>query len=467
MSGIASLVPGSPDLNQRGRGVHLQRVAVASAVALFVTLGVAVVQQPLLAVAVPALVVAAVAPRPTLYASLGWIMLCRPGQELVQVDLAGLALTEIEGLIVTALVASASLGVRSPGFTLRRRWFVLALAWPAWLVVRSLLPSLGSQVATVSPIVDLRLLEAYALLVPLAVVSQLRGARGIVHLLLGTALVACAIALVTWVLFSQSYVPAGEWSVVHTSVTDGDVRPGGELVIGIALVYVLLAPAASLAGRRGLLVLCMVAELAVSKTLSLVLAVGAAATVVWMTSWRTLRPAASGVVLLGLLLVVALGSGLIDPGGRYDVGERLGETSGQYRASEARTIGEVLLESPVTLLVGAGVGTEFAFSDPLVYEVKRDTHSVLLNVAAKSGLIGVGLFLFPFVWAGARAVRSGNQDGLALGGSLVAVFVISLTVPFWWTVAGMTAALALVVAAAESRVDTGTPAPDPDPVDRP
>ncbi|NKY39970.1 O-antigen ligase family protein, partial [Cellulomonas septica] len=419
-----------------------------------------------------AVALAVALPWPVLVTSLLWVLLVRPGAEPVTLELGGITATDVDAAIVLATVAAAAVVVlprrrttdllddaadRSPSVLTTADW-LWVLAWPAWFVARAALPDVGTAAVGAAPLVDLRLLEAFLLLLPLAVVATRRGALVVVRGLIGVAALASVIAVLGAVALRSGVLPPMELPVVNLSgAAARDVRPGAEIVVVISAVVLLLSR--TVAGRlRPLLLGLLGIELLVSQTLSMVLAIAAGVGATLLAAWRRVSTGVRLGAAVLLLASLALVSGVLDPGGRYDLAQRSEQVSGQYRLSEVRTMTEAITETPLTALVGPGVGTELAFAGELVNSVKRDSHNVFLTIMLKSGLVGLVLFVAPLARVAVRAARRGGEVGRALGGAAVAVLVVSLTVPWWWTVNGMVAVLALYVAsAAYGNVPRGRP----------
>lgn len=400
-------------------------------------------KSPAVALLAATVVLTVALPWPVLWGGIGWVMLCRPGVELVHVAIGGFAVSEIDVLVGLSVLAGASIAVREPATRMVRVPWVALLAWPIWFIARALLPDLGAVVAG-SPYVDLRLLEAYLLMVPLGVVLRRRPASHLVGLLVGVATAAGVVAIVASVMARAGLLGVGERSVVLISGSAaGDVRPGGELTVAIVGAMAVLG-AGWLRSTRRLALICVLAvELYLSKTLSLVLAITSGVLATVATSWRTLRVSAR-FALVGLsVAAITLLSGAVNLGGRYDVAERVTETSGSYRLAEARTVTNILIQSPLAVAIGTGVGTQFVFADEVINEVKRDTHSVYVSVAAKTGLVGLALMLLPFVSSAIAALRRGGNLGRSVFGGFISVAVISISVPFAWTIPGLAAVLVL------------------------
>lgn len=431
------------------RSRSLRGVVMALGVAALAVLsGTAVARQASLGAFVAGIALAATFPEAFITVAIGWIAICRPGAELVKAHVGGNTVTEVDVMVVFALISSLSWVLRErPCFPWPRR-ALLTLLWPTILGVRALLPALGLNTLHGSTLVDLRLVEAYVLLVPVVVLERRRGPRRLVEILMVIGIVASLVAVAALVGVRLGLLAPHEWSIVNVSASAaGDIRPGGELVVCIAAVLVILGT--GFQSRRGRIVAAaaIMAELVLSKTLSLVLAIGVGSTSALMFGWRQVKPAVRRTMVAVTIVVVGLGLGVLDPGGRYDLGARVDQTSGQYRESELKLVSETLAAGPMIATVGAGVGTMFSFGGPYVDQVKRDTHSVYSNVALKTGLLGLIAFLAPFVVGALRALRSGAPIGRAIAAALVAVATLSLTVPFAWTVPGLSAALVLLVAA--------------------
>lgn len=424
--------------------------AIGSAIVLGLgTTAYASVAGPAIAFSLVALLIAWIFPKFTISTAVLWILICRVGNEVITVDIAGLALTEIDVLIALTLVSALKL--RGHGAIKANTPGLIAVAvWPLWMLVRSSMPMSGPVIPG-SSLVDLRYLEVYLLAPAVAQMCAHLGWKRVLELLCHVGYLACGIAIVAWAAFMAGLVPAGEYSLVHLSGSAArDVRPGGEILIPIVAILCIRGLAPKLLGSRLLPVLLIAGEILVSQTLSLALAVGVGIGITTVLTWRKTNLAVRVLCVVGLVVFAFVASGQVSSTSRFNLSERIGESSAQYRFSELATVQTVLESDFSTAALGAGAGSQVVFSGPLVNEIKRDSHNVYANVALKSGLIGLALYLMPFGIICLRLIRRKTPDALGLFGGFAAVAVLSFTVPFAWSISGMTAIIAVTVVASAS-----------------
>lgn len=430
--------------------VRQQAVLVAVAIVAVVALaGVTVTSSPFIAVAVVALAVAMFFPKPTFAVSLSWIFLVRPGFELLHMTIGGVVVTEIDLLPVLALAAVLAMpgNGKVSGGRVAVGTVALVLAMPAWLTLRFLvIPPSGPL--HVSPVVDYRNITMFCVVVPIWIYINKRGFAALFRLLMACAYLACGIAILAWVLLMSHLVEPANTTLVYFHAIN-DVRPGGEVLVLVLAVALLVKRAPLLLGNRLLSIVVVAAEFAVSQTLSMVIA-AVAGFMFFTVLFR--GPKSTGRVLAALVVLVLFGGvavGGVAAGSRFDLGERLGESSAQYRATEFSQLTAAVTKSPATLLLGAGPGSALAVKNVYsgVVEIKRDTHNTYGNITLKGGLIALALFLLPPGIGLRRLLKTKNEDDLRLAASLIAVAVLTVTVPFVWTAAGLSALVALLFGA--------------------
>lgn len=460
----------------KGTRPMLERVGVvglvASSVALVAAIvGLSVSYTSMAAIAVVAICAAVVAPRTAFGFSLAWILLIRPGYELVHMNLGGIEISEIDLLPLVATVAA--LAVRSSGETgLRGPRFgsiALILAYPAWLLLRFLILPTVSPIQ-VSPVVDYRNISMFSVIIPLLLFIQKLGFDSLFRLLMRVAYLACFIAIGAWALLMLGVLKPANTAFVYFH-TASDVRPGGELLVVVLAVTLLVGNAPLIARSRALSFAVVAAEFLVSQTLSMVVAVvaGVIFHAVFHRDGRTTKRVLSAIIVVGVFAGLAVGG--VAAGSRFDLGERLGESSAQYRATEFSKLIAVVESSPLTLVAGAGAGSAIAV--PNVYtsaiDVKRDTHNSYGNVTLKGGLVALILFVMPVIWSMFRLRGSARTGASALSASLSAILVLTITVPFVWTAPGLTALVALLLGSLSAvgplerlRLETGQRVSEPE-----
>jgi hypothetical protein len=397
----------------------------------------------LAAVALSFLVVAS-APRATLFLLLGWAMLCRPSMELLQFEVAGLSVSELDFIPVLALAAALLLPSRENALSWHVPWHVIAiiLVWPMWYALRFALPKFGDTPFE-SPLVDARSILNYAVIVSLIILLRKQGWRVGYHLLAYVGYAACSIAIVAWLILAVGLVGPGSAHVVYFKALN-DVRPGAELVVMILIVLLVAGVAPLPFRKRWLGWTLVVAEVLVSQTLSILLAVAVGVVVYIALRWRQMSPRLRKVILLTGVSTIAIGSVaafLLDS--RFDLISRLGEQSAEYRYNEIWAVLHVLTSDPFAAIFGAGPGSRIEVPNPYTHmiDVKRDAHNVFAAVGLKTGVLGLAAFLLPFVAAAIHLLRNPTRQSHGLQGALIAVLVVSLTVPFVWTSQGTTALL--------------------------
>ncbi|WP_146243099.1 hypothetical protein [Curtobacterium sp. MCPF17_031] len=444
----------------RGRGVgrrvlesvRVSQRAMFAAVAIVAVVGIAgvtVTSTPLIAVAVVALAVAMFLPKPTFAVSLFWIFLVRPGYELLHMTIGGVAVTEIDLLPVLALAAVLAMprNAKVSGKRVTVGTVALILAMPAWLTLRFIVVP-PSGLLHVSPVVDYRNITMFCVVVPIWIYINKLGFAALFRLLMACAYLACGIAILAWVLLMSHLVAPANTTLVYFHAIN-DVRPGGELLVLVLAVALLVKRAPLLLGNRLLSMVVVAAEFAVSQTLSMVIA-AVVGFVFFTVLFRGAR--STGRVLAALVVLVLFGGvavGGVAAGSRFDLGERLGESSAQYRATEFSQLTAAVTQSPANLVLGEGPGSALAVKNVYsgVVEIKRDTHNTYGNITLKGGLIALVLFLLPFGIGLRRLLKTKNEDDLRLAASLIAVAVLTITVPFVWTAAGLSALVALLFGA--------------------
>lgn len=444
---IAPRLMGSIDIPPRTGRSRL--VVLAAVVVVVAVAGITVTSSPVVAVGIVALTGAILAPKPVFALSLFWVFLVRPGYEMLDVKVGGVAVTEVDLLPVLALVAvlAMSRDADSSDSRVRLSTVALVLALPAWLIVRFLVVP-PSGFLHVSPVVDYRNITMFSVVAPLWLYVNKRGFAALFRLLMACAYLSCGIAIVAWgLLMTHVVAPANTTFVYFHAVND--VRPGAELLVLVLAVALLVNKAPLLLGNRLISFGIVAAEFAVSQTLSMVIAavVGLVFFTVLFRGRRSAGRVLAVLVILGLFGGVAVGG--VAAGSRFDLGERLGESSAEYRASEFTQLTAAVTQSPATLVLGAGPGSALAVKNVYsgVVEIKRDTHNTYGNITLKGGLIALALFLLPIAVGLRRLIKTRDESDLALAASLVAVAVLTVTVPFVWTAAGLSALVALLFGA--------------------
>ncbi|MDV8146988.1 hypothetical protein [Arthrobacter sp. B10-11] len=324
------------------------------------------------------------------------------------------------------------------------------LAWPIWLLLRTFIPQAGNLTFG-SPLIDLRILSAYVLLIPIWMIASRRGSTTLIRLICYSAYAACLIAVVAWSMARLSLLGPGSYPLVNIAAGAAqDVRPGGEILMPVLAVLLVFNRAPLFLRSRWLSFALLLGEILVSQTLSIVIASVAGILLVLLSNWHYIS-LAKRVIIIALLLgsgFVALSgggsqNGNADVGSRFNLTERIGQNSAQYRVAEAETMAIIYEDEPLVLAVGTGPGSFVSFTDGLVHEVKDLTHNVYNNLILKTGIVGLVLFTGGFVFTFCRNWAQPNILTRVLFGSLGAIGVLSMTVPFVSTVSGLTALLCL------------------------
>lgn len=404
--------------------------------------------RPYIAVGVIALIIAIVLPRLTFTVAIFWVILCRPGYEAFQFSINGIHLTEVDFLPLIAAVAALSLRTTTSKDTpLSLGTWIVLLAWPAWYVVRFALPQLGS-VQFGSPFVDARNATMYVALLPLAIFILRRGWQAGLRLICYGGYIACGIAVVAWVLLvSGVLAPTTTTFVYFLSIND--VRPGGEILVVVLAVLLAFGKAPLAFGSRALSIVLVVCELLVSQTLSMFIAIVLGIGFAALSQWHSLSFGKRfiAVAMTACFAVVAVGGIAADS--RFDLASRISQDSAQYRANEFGQVVGVLSNDLMVTAIGTGPGSVLPVVDLYngLTDVKRDTHDSFANIAFKSGVIGLILYLMPIALAVIRLLRTRRPVGRTLSAAFVAVCVLSVTVPFIWTASGLTALMLLCIVA--------------------
>jgi O-antigen ligase len=424
-------------------------VALMVCVALAVYVNFAVV---LAALAIGFLLVVFM-PTTAVMVSVSWILLVRPNAKLFQSTIAGFNVTEVDVLILLALVAGSRIPRRSDTFETRSLFsdWIPLLAWPIWMLLRALIPQIGS-VLFGSPLVDLRILSSFLLIFPLWAIASRLGGDALLKLICYSAYAACAIAVVAWLMVRLNLVQSGSYPLVNlASGAAQDVRPGGEVLIPILAVLLVFNQAPLLLQSRWLSFLLLFGEILVSQTLSIVIASAAGVALALVMNWRHTSWAKRSLImafLVGSAFTAVSGAGVssssdADVSSRFNLAQRIGQTSAQYRVAEFETLAGVFRDDPLVLAIGTGPGSLVAFNNGLMHEVKNLTHNVYNNLILKTGLVGLVLFTGGFLLTFLRHWGKSGVLVRALAGSFGAIGVLSMTVPFASTVSGLAGLLGL------------------------
>lgn len=419
--------------SQTGRFVIACAVAAGAFALLFASL-----TSPFIALGLIAVVIAVVLPTTVASLSLAWVLVCRPSQELLHFSVAGVNLTEVDLLIVLATISSFAIPRREVGPAPRRLWHLALglLAWPAWLTIRLALPTLA-PVLSGSSAVDIRLITAYLAFVPILVLIVRRGGRFGLRLLAYASYISCAIAIAGWLALASHLTRPFQSAVVNVLELT-TVRPGGELLVVLVGVLAFAGHAPTLFGTRWIPAVLILGELAVSQTLSMVIAIAAGSVLAWATTWRLRSLGSKTLIVICALLVAAIPlSGALSDS-RFNLDRRLGEDSAGYREAELTAIEDVLESAPERMFLGEGPGSLIAVPNPYtgLTDVKRDSHNVYAAVALKGGIVGVVLYALPYLALMVALLRSRRAFGRASGAALGAALIVGITVPFAWTMAG-------------------------------
>lgn len=425
------------------RGILLIASALAASGAVMAALGSGLNQVAIIAVSV-ALIGVLIAPEATFAAAILWIILCRTSVEVFPFEIGGFHLTEVDLLPALAMLAA----VRSPSSAERFRlapisWFFLAI-WPIWYALRFLLPTIGADVGSAA--VDARNFSMYLVAFPITIYISKRGPSAGVRLLAYGGYLACGIALGAWLLLMAGYLKPALTSFVYFYAVN-DVRPGGEVLVVILAVMFALGKAPLVFGSRWLSLSLILGELLVSQTLSMVVAIVTGVAAGTLLRWRTLGGGKKVAAALVAAIFVALAVGGVAQGSRFDLQARIDEASAEYRGLEFDQVTSAITASPLSIAIGNGPGS--VISVPNVYthevDVKRDTHDVFANIAFKSGLIGLVLYLALFGHAILSLMRSRSTMRKTMPAAFIALIVLSVTVPFLWTASGASALILLYV----------------------
>ena len=460
--------PDASSITNPGEGAlsRTSKVTTASAWAIVSALGVLVIVYfgvvfPAVAVAVIGLMVAVLAPMPTFVASTLWIIICRPGAELMQATVGSIHLTEVDVLPVVSTVAAISLSRATGKRSVRLSEWLALLAWPLWFAVRFAMPPLGATDFG-SPVVDARNATMYVVIVPIAIFVARRGWRAGLSLLCYGGYIACGIAIVAWATLATGLSSPMMTAVVN-SLALNDVRPGGEILVVMLAVLLALGKAPLIGGSRVVSLAIVAAELLASQTLSMFIAIVVGITLAAAVQWSTLRLGQRLIVAVLALLFLGLAVGGVAAGSRFDLLSRIDQASAQNRVNEFGLVTGVLFHDPLVASIGTGPGSLLHVDDLYsgLVDVKRDTHDSFANIAFKSGLLGLLLYLVPILMVFGRLVRTRRPYGRPLAATIAAVCALSVTVPFIWTASGFTAlALLLVVGLAYLNSDEDTPGRD-------
>ncbi|ORI16248.1 hypothetical protein BJI47_14685 [Rhodococcus sp. 1168] len=400
-------------------------------------------QSVTIALAPAALAYTMMAPRFVIIFSTFWVILCRPGFELIKTTVGGVLLTEVDALIVLSIIAgSVILVTRSPGMHEYRVYIPLALGWPAFLIFRLIEPATDTF-KFISPFLDLRLLTAYAMALPALLLVREMGRERAIRGLVLLGYIACTVGIVGWILCNSGIIGLGQnsfWSITANPLVS---RPGGEILIPIVICFAILNPQLGQLKNRYISSALIIGAVLASQTLSLV-AASVAAVMVGIVISRKQVPFVRKFVVVGALAVILLVfSGVLGSESRFNLDARVDENSAQYRVEEVDTIFSKFAGDPFLVAIGSGPGSVVNFSGKVISVEKRDTHNVYISIYLKTGLIGVLLFLTPFAYGMWRGLRCQSLTGRSAGVSVLAVLVLSISVPFAWTVSGLTVLLLL------------------------
>lgn len=451
-------------------------LVIASTTVTVIVLYLATLRQPTLGLAmlagVAVLGVGITAPVAVVTASVAWIILVRPGAELLHLQLGPIQITEVELLATSSVIFSVVilLSDKQAPWKLDKTSIYLLLLWPTIAVIRACFPTAGDTAFSSSAIVDLRLVGAYAIVIPIYALLRTQGVRFLINLILAIALIASLISVVAWALRASGLLANGEFAFVHVSGSSAaDIRPGGEITVVFAAL-ILITMWSSLGSRLRLaLALAIPVEMLLSQTISMLIAIGAGLAFSGIIVHRNGNALLRILSVAGVAVILLLGSGVLGAGSRFDFTTRVDDSSSAYRLDELDQFLPAVTETPATLLLGTGVGTSFVlYSGVSSTEVKRDSHSVPLAVALKTGILGLALFLLPWILIVARGIAARRRYEVGAATCTVGLLVVSLTVPWWWTFDGMVAAL-VVFCIGAARFSTGSATPNlksvPEPAD--
>lgn len=421
---------------------HSQARVLVPLLAVSAALGVLSVNAPLVGVGTAIVVASLVLPRTVIVLSVSWVVLCRPGLELVHIDVAGFSLTETDALLLASLLAWVRLRSQRSGTPYPAKFWLVLFAWPIWMLIRAALPPQG-LVQFASPFVDLHLLLTFMFALPISALIQANGRDWGVRWLCTLGYVACVVSIASWLGNTVGLLPYGQFALVDVSPGPLTARPGGELLIPVLAVLLALGKAPLALKSRAFSIALVLGQVLVSQTLSIVLAIAAGIFAGAIANWSSVRPIARVLLVVILATVALVASGLVGADSRFNLSERGGEDSAQYRVSEFAAVSNIIERVPTVLLVGTGPGSVVQFEGLAIHEIKRDTHNVLLTVVLKSGLIGAVLFVLPVLSAGAIAFKNRRRGMSSYFGAIAAIVVVSISVPFLWTSSGLLVAILL------------------------
>ncbi|WP_170837928.1 O-antigen ligase family protein [Arthrobacter crystallopoietes] len=191
----------------------------------------------------------------------------------------------------------------------------------------------------------------------------------------------------------------------------------------------------------------VILEILISQTLSIVLAAAVGIAFGLILNWRHTSLTLRALSLIAVLTTALLAGGAIGSESRFNLLARADEASANYRVTEMATVGRIVSEDPITMLIGSGPGSMVIFSGEDISEKKRDTHNVYVNILLKSGSIGILLFSIPYFTLCVRLYRTNHPLARSMIAVLAAIAFVSISVPFLWSSGGLLALLAIVTAA--------------------
>jgi len=417
-------------------------VLAAGAAAL---ISAASTKTPAFALLLIAVTVALMFPTLVIVASISWTILCRPGFEVLHVSVAGVSVSEMDVLLLLSLISAVRLSQLRGRQAIAFPHWCLILAWPVWMAIRAVIPQQG-DVIFASPFVDLHLAIFFLYAFPIFSVIRSRGAEWVICWLSALAYVVCVIAIVSYVGNLIGLVPLGQSSLVNLSPGPLTARPGGELLIVLLGVRLVFSKGPLVLRSKVLSFSLLISELLISQTLTLVLGIAGGVVIVMLVGWKTLNLGSRLVLVLCLAGVTAVAAGAGGGDSRFNLIQRSGENSAQYRVSELKTVGQIIERSPFVLAIGTGPGSLVQFEGVAIQEIKRDTHSVFLTTTLKSGIVGTILFIAPFIAAAVVSIRSRRSGGHFELGVIAGFLIVNVAVPFLWTNSGLVAGIALIAA---------------------
>ncbi|WP_082099718.1 O-antigen ligase family protein [Demequina maris] len=426
----------------------------AAVMAVLVAVVYASVSTPLYAVLVVGLLIAFVAPTATMVTALAWVVLCRQGEALVHASVGGVAVSEIDGLLLLSVVAAIASQRGSNRVTARvpASFVVAIVSFPLLLLVRAALPTISSYQG--SALVDIRHVVPYLALIPAAALVSRFGRERAVSALAALGYVPVGVAIIGSIGYRLGLIAPGESALMLVD-TAGAVRPGGELLVVILAARVATGGGPLLARSRVLTAALIVLELLLSQTLSIALAVGGGALVAVLVAGKSRGSLGrvfggfAALAFLGLLVTGAFGAE-----SRFNLATRLSEDSAGYRFAELAAISDAVLGDPLLVALGAGPGSEYAFTNPYsgLIEVKGDAHNVYAAVILKVGVVGLVAYLWPYLSTLRRLRNREDEDVTAAVSSIVAVLAVGLTVPFAWSTQGWVVVVVLLTTLAAEDV---------------